>query len=312
MSSNAPDKSADAGLLRFHAQQQTFDIGGVAVGGAPGIVPTVLVGTIFYHGHKLMTDEEQGEFQAEAAERVIREQEDYSRRTGNPCMLDVVGATPVAIRRHLEFVGRVSQAPLLIDGTTVDVRLAGLECAAELGLSERAVYNSIQPEVTDEELRAIEKAGVRNAILLTYYLLDFTAAGRVQAVRELLPKVRQAGIERLMVDTCVLDLASFGSACGAIFEIKDQFGLPAGGGVHNAIAMWRGLKTKLGEHAYEPCVAAAIASSIAAGGDFVLYGPVEDAKNVFPAAAMMDTALSQLAIERGTRPPESHPRFRVG
>jgi tetrahydromethanopterin S-methyltransferase subunit H len=43
-----------------------------------------------------------------------------------------------------------------------------------------------------------------------------------------------------------------------------------------------------------------------------LYGPVEDAKNVFPAVAMIDTALSQLAIERGTRPIESHPRFRVG
>ena len=44
----------------------------------------------------------------------------------------------------------------------------------------------------------------------------------------------------------------------------------------------------------------------------MLYGPVEDAPHVFPAAAMMDTALSQLAMERGTRPVEGHPRFRVG
>ncbi|TVS08496.1 MAG: tetrahydromethanopterin S-methyltransferase subunit H, partial [Planctomycetaceae bacterium] len=94
--------------------------------------------------------------------------------------------------------------------------------------------------------------------------------------------------------------------------VKDEFRLPAGGGVHNAIAMWKGLKTKMGDHAYHPCIAAAIASTVAIGGDFVLYGPAEDAKNVFPAVAMIDTALSQLAIERGMRPVEGHPRFRVG
>ncbi len=240
------------------------------------------------------------------------EQDEYAEKTGNPCMLDVVGATPEAMQRNLAFAARVSKAPLLIDGTTTEVRLAGLRYAAEAGLMDRVVYNSIQPEISDEELRAIEESGVKSAIVLTYYLLDFTAKGRVHAVRELLPKCQQAGVEQLLVDTCVLDLASFGSACGAIFEVKDEFGLPAGGGVHNAIAMWRGLKSKMGEHAYHPCIAAAIASTVAIGGNFVLYGPVEDAKNVFPAVAMMDTALSQLAIERGVRPAEGHPRFRVG
>jgi tetrahydromethanopterin S-methyltransferase subunit H len=48
------------------------------------------------------------------------------------------------------------------------------------------------------------------------------------------------------------------------------------------------------------------------GADFILYGPVEDAPYVFPAVAMIDTALSQLIMERGERPDENHPRFRVG
>jgi tetrahydromethanopterin S-methyltransferase subunit H len=303
---------ARRGLLEFAAAQKTFEIGGVRVGGQPGVQPTVLIGSVFYHGHKVIVDEDRGEFLENEAEREIREQDEYAEKTGNPCMLDVVGATPQAMGRHLEFAARVSRAPLLIDGTTTEVRLAGLQYVAEAGLSDRVVYNSVQPEITDEELRAIQDSGVKSAILLTYYLLDFTAAGRVQAVRELLPKCQQAGIDQLLVDTCVLDLASFGSACGAIHAIKDEFGLPAGGGVHNAIAMWRGLKTKMGPHAYHPCVAAAIASTVAVGGDFMLYGPVQDAKQVFPAVAMIDTALSQLAIERGVRPVESHPRFRVG
>ena len=242
----------------------------------------------------------------------MRVQQEWAERTGNPCMFDVVGATAEAMRKHLEFMAGATTAPLLLDGTTAEVRMEALRYVSEAGLSPRVVYNSVQPEVADEELQAIQSAGVTGAILLTYYLQDFTAEGRMQAVRELLPRLQQAGIDKLMVDACVLDLASFGQACGAIYGIKDQFGLPAGGGVHNAIATWRGLKTKFGPDAYHPCVAAAIASSIAVGADFVLYGPVEDAPHVFPATAMMDTALSQLAMERGTRPVEGHPRFRVG
>ena len=311
MSSSA-ELSASRGLLEFRADQKTFEIGGVRVGGMPGVQPAVLIGSVFYHGHKVVLDEDRGVLNESEAERVIREQDEYAEKTGNPCMLDVVGATPEAMPKNLAFAARVSSSPLLIDGTTTEVRLAGLRYAAEAGLMDRVVYNSIQPEISDEELRAIEDSGVKSAILLTYYLLDFTAKGRVHAVRELLPRCQQAGVEQLLVDTCVLDLASFGSACGAIFDIKDEFGLPAGGGVHNAIAMWRGLKTKMGDHAYHPCIAAAIASTVAIGGNFVLYGPVEDAKNVFPAVAMIDTALSQLAIERGMRPAEGHPRFRVG
>ena len=300
------------GWLEFQAEQQTFQIGNIHVGGQPGVRPTVLIGSMFYHGHKVLIDEDRGEFQRDAAERAIREQEDYAQRTGNPCMLDVVGATPEAIQKHLAFAAEVTDMPLLIDGTTADVRLAGLQFAAQAGLSERGVYNSIQPEIPDEELRAIQDAGVTSAILLTYYMKDFTAQGRVHCVRELLPRLQQAGIRRLMVDTCVLDLATLGSACDAIFEIKNQMGLPAGGGVHNAVAMWKGLSSKMGEHAHQPCVAAAAAAAVAIGADFVLYGPVEDAKYAFPAVAMVDTALSQVLMERGVRPDKSHPRYRIG
>lgn len=301
-----------AGFLEFSAEQLTFDIGGTNVGGQPGVRPAVLVGTIFYHGHKIVTDEEKGEFDEEAAERLIREQDDFAQRTGNPCMFDVVGATPEAIVRHLEFVAAKTRAPMLIDGTTADVRIAGVKYAAEAGLVDRVVYNSIIPEVSDEELRAIQDAGIHSAILLTYYLLDFTAKGRVEAVRQLLPRLRDAAIDQLMVDACVLDLATFGQACNAIVDIKDEFGLPAGGGVHNAVALWKGLKTKMGGQAHDSCIASASAAAVAIGADFALYGPVEDAKYVFPAVAMIDTAYSQVVMERGGKPVEDHPRFRVG
>jgi tetrahydromethanopterin S-methyltransferase subunit H len=308
----ALDRDTARGLLEFQAEQQSFDIGGVCVGGRPGVRPTVLIGSMFYHGHDVILDEDRGEFAPDEAEKRIRLQEDYAARTGNPCMLDVVGATAEALERHLEFAAAVTRAPLLIDGTTADVRLAGLQYVARAGLAGRAVYNSIQPEIGDEELDAIRKAGVESAILLTYYLKDFTAKGRVTAVRELLPRLQEAGVRKLMVDTCVLDLATLGQAWSAIFDIKDEFGLPAGGGVHNAVAMWRGLKSKMGPQAKHPCMAAVAAATVAIGADFILYGPVEDAPYVFPAVAMADTALSQLVMEKGERPEKNHPRYRVG
>ena len=115
-----------------------------------------------------------------------------------------------------------------------------------------------------------------------------------------------------MVDTCVLDLATLGSACEALFEIKNQIGLPVGGGVHNAVAMWKGLDAKMGNHAYKPCVAAAALPPWPSAPTFILYGPIEDAKYAFPAVAMADTALSQVMMERGVRPDKSHPRYRIG
>lgn len=300
------------GLLEFEARQVTFEIGGVPVGGRPGARPTVLIGSAFYHGHKIHIDEDLGDFDAAEAERRIKLQDQFAELTGNPCMLDVVGATPEAMRRHLEFAAQVTSSPLLIDGTTSDVRLAGLEYVAQAGLANRTVYNSIQPEIEDAELAAIRAAGVDSAIVLTYYLKDFSAKGRVQAVRELLPRLQEAGIDKLMIDACVLDLATLGQACCAMHDIKNEFGLPVGGGVHNAVAVWKGLKTKMGAQAEKPCTASSLALGVAVGADFLLYGPVEDAPYAFPAVAMVDTALSQLIVDRGERLDRSHPRFRIG
>ncbi len=306
------DKTAMGALLEFPTEQSIFEVGGVRIGGRPGANPTVLIGSVFYHGHKVNLDEDAGSFDAEEAEKRIRVQDEHSELTGNPCMLDVVGATPQAIEKHLEFAAEVTKAPLLIDGTTVEVRLAGLEYVAKAGLADRIVYNSIQPGIDDEELLAIRKAGVRTAILLTYYLQDFTGKGRVQAVREMLPRLREAGIENLIVDTCVMDLATMGQACSAMYDVKQEFGLPVGGGVHNAVSMWRGLKTKMSKEARKPCTASALALAVGVGADFVMYGPVEDAKYAFPAVAMVDTMLSQMFIERGGQLEKTHPRFRIG
>jgi len=311
--SSAVDTQVSKTLLNFRAEQNRFEIGNICVGGQPGVRPTVLIGSIFFHGDKIYTDEDRDEFDRDEAKNRILAQEDFSERTGNPCMLDVVGATPEAMQRHVEFVATATKTPFLIDGTTADVRLAGLECVSKLGLGDRAVYNSVQPEADDDELRAVRKAGVTSAIVLTTSrTMDFSAEAKVETVRQLLPRLQEAGIDKPLIDTCVMDMATLGQALEAIYEVKDEFGLPAGGGVHNSVALWQGLKSKMGRQAHDPCVASAVTAAVTVGADFALYGPVEDAQYVFPAVAMIDTALSQIAMDREFTLDKNHPRFRIG
>jgi tetrahydromethanopterin S-methyltransferase subunit H len=236
---------------------------------------------------------------------------EYSDKTGNPHMLDVVGATPEALIRFLDFVSGVTQAPILLDGVSTAVRVAALDHIKDSGLKDRIVYNSLSPEYKTEELEKIREVGMKSAILLAFNTKEFTSQGRVKAIRDLLPVASKAGIEKPLMDTAVIDIPSLGMACRAIQELKREFGLPVGSGAHNAIGTWRGLKKKMGTQATASSMAAACAMTVAAGANFVLYGPIESADQMFPAIAMVDAAYAQLAIEEGTMPDPKHPIFRI-
>jgi tetrahydromethanopterin S-methyltransferase subunit H len=295
----------------FERESQVFQIGSVKIGGKSSQVPTVLIGSIFYNKHHIVKDELKGEFDREEAERLIKRQEEYSDKTGNPHMLDVVGATTEALSRFLDFVSGVTQAPILLDGVSTAVRIAGLDYIRDSGLKDRVVYNSLSPEYKPEELQKIGEVGMKSAILLAFNTREFTSQGRVKAIRDLLPVASKAGIEKPLIDTAVIDIPSLGMACRAIHELKKEFGLPVGSGAHNAIGTWRGLKKKMGAQATASSMAAACAITIAAGANFVLYGPIESADQMFPAVAMVDAAYAQLAMEEGTMPDPKHPIFRI-
>jgi len=298
-------------VLRIKNQQKVFDIGGVKVGGLPGERPTLLIGSIFYKQQRIVEDEFEGRFNRSKAEELISIQEEFSARTGNPCMLDVVGASSKAIIKFLDFAADVSHSPLLLDGISADVRMDAVRFADEVGLSKRIVYNTISPEHRKEELEALEKSNIRTVVVLAYYPKDFTARGRLRAVKELVPKLQEKGIENILVDTCVLDIPSLGSACKAICAVKDELGYPSGCGAHNAIETWRGLRKKMGEKAKNPSTSTAVTLPVAFGADFILYGPIEQASYIFPAVALVDAAYAQLIIEEGRRPSSGHPIFKI-
>jgi tetrahydromethanopterin S-methyltransferase subunit H len=99
-------------------KEQTFEIGAVKIGGKLGQIPTVLIGSIFYNKHYIVKDEMKGEFDHQEAERLIKKQEEFSDKTGNPHMIDVVGATPGALSRFIDLAFGITQAPILFDGVS--------------------------------------------------------------------------------------------------------------------------------------------------------------------------------------------------
>jgi len=299
-------------MWRLLHEQKRFTIGKVKIGGPHGENPTVLIGSIFYHKQRSLNfKEETGEFNHNEAEKLIKIQEEFSEKTGLPCMLDVVLPSERWISLVMDFLTSVTDAPLLLDAASAQIRVAALDYAKQAGILDTCVYNSLNPESKTIEFGKIKETGLKAAVLLAYNTKNMTALGRVEAVKQLLPLAIQSGIEKILIDTCVLDVPTLGSAFKAIFLLKNELGHPIGCGAHNAIGTWKGLKIKMGRQAVKPCTAVANALTIAAGADFMLYGPIEDAPYVFPAVAMVDAAFAQLLVEKGKIPSPSHPIFKI-
>lgn len=299
-------------MFRFSKEQMTFNIGNIKVGGQPGENPTVMIGSIFYKGDKNVQDEKSGLIDHEAAGRLIANLEGISERTGLPAMLDVVCSNPKNARKYLEFAAEATEMPILIDHVSEDSALEGMDVAKDLGIIDRTILNSINPETKASIYQKAEEVGLKSAVALTYSTKAIISyKERIKLLDALIPKMKSAGIEKILVDTVVMDIATLGLACKAIYEVKGLFGYPAGCGAHNAIASWKSLKEKKNRILTMVCSAIANGLPVAVSADFVLYGPISDAEYIFPAISLINAAYGQILMEEGKRPSLTHPRFKM-
>ena len=280
-------------MFRFRKEQKTFKIGNVKVGGKPEN-PTVLIGSIFYQGHRIVEDSKRGLFDIKKAEDLINLQEELSDRTGNPCMIDIVAISEEAMVRYIQFVSEITDSPLLIDSPDVDVRILGLKYIAETGLEKRAIYNSLTPQSSKNEFTIISECNVESAIILTYSRNLLSSSSRVEVLRELIPRAESAGISKPLIDTLVIDVPSLSLSSRAMFEIKKSYGLPCGCGAHNAASSWRGFENLLGEDRKKAVEISVNIMPVVLGADFLLYGPIEKCEDVFPGVYTIDTSYRYL------------------
>jgi tetrahydromethanopterin S-methyltransferase subunit H len=307
----------------FEREQVVYDIGGVRIGGNPGETPTVLVGTIFYGGDKLVHDAQSGDFDRTAAEELLSVQATMSDTTGNPAMVQIFSESSEALRKYIDFVVNNVDCPFLIDSTNPMVRVDGLRYAEETGLLDRAIYNSLNISATTSEIAALADIQHDCAIVLAFNPQDPSIKGRKKVLetgggtleKGLLPLCEELGIKRPLIDGATTALgAGAGAAAAFIFVSKTLYGYPSGAGVHNAPSSWLWLRDikKTDKEIFKTCDVASNLIVQVLGADYILYGPIKNASHVFPVVAMADIfAAESLVLEMGIEPAPNHPFHRL-
>jgi len=305
-------------MFKFERKQKIFEIAGVEVGGQPGEYPTVLIGSIFYEKHRIVSNALKGEFNKVQAEALIKKQEELSDVTGNSVIIDVVGSTVEALTRYVDFISEVTSSPFLVDGPSMAVRIPVMRHLAEANLLNRAVYNSIDYLVKLEEITALREVRVKSSILVAYNPRNLWPEGRIDILKGyegqkgLLEAANEAGIQNILVDTAVLDVPSIGLAAKAIHLVKNEYGFPVGCGPSNAITTWKKVKKEMGSYAYNVCLGGSCLATQLFGANFVLYGPIEGMEAAFPACAMADAIIAYNARRFGVKPKvKNHPLYKI-
>jgi tetrahydromethanopterin S-methyltransferase subunit H len=301
-------------MFKFDKKQEVFEIGGVKFGGQPGEYPTVLVSTMFYARHKIVTDEDKGLFDRAAAETLWNTQVSMSDATGNPYVNQIVGETPEAIRRYIDwFIEIDNKTPFLVDSSAGEVRAAAAKYCTEIGVANRAIHNSINASIEQAEMDVLKESDVEAAIVLAFNATDPTVKGKMDILevggsgqtKGMLQVAKECGIKIPLIDVAAMPLgAGAGATIRTVPTIKAKLGLPVGGGYHNMASAWDWLrkfkKTQPDPKAiYMPTDIGTNLVAQIAGSDFLLYGPIENVNQIFPAVAMVDIMLGETAKELG-------------
>jgi len=285
-------------VLRYTTEQHVYDINGVKVGGQPGQYPTVLIGSIFYRGHKIVSDGMKGIFDEGAAKALLDQEAELSAETGNPCIIDVLGESVEALTRYVEFVMKNSKAPFLLDSISPEVRIGALKnFANDPEVRKRLIYNSIEEHYSEAELAAIKESGVKTAVILAFSNKALKPKARIKLLtgdgdkEGLIDVAKRAGIEQFLIDPGVLDVASASWTSEAINVVKEEFGYPGGCAPSNAVYLWKKMRSK-GTPFFEVAGASVFTYPVTQGADFVLYGPMVNAPWVYRAMATTDAMMA--------------------
>ncbi|MEM3011272.1 MAG: tetrahydromethanopterin S-methyltransferase subunit H [Candidatus Bathyarchaeia archaeon] len=306
-------------MFKLETEQKIFEISGVKFGGQLGQLPMVLVGNLFYKGMPEVRDHKRGEFDEKSVLKWVEEAEKLSEISGVPHLLDVMAMYPEAMKRYIEFFAEKTEKPLFIDGANPETRVAAVEKARELGIQERIIFNGISPTTSTKEIEALRESHVKAAVLLALNEVDFSPEGRISVLKGqnngsgLIEMAERACIEKILVDTVVFDVPSIAYAVEAIQLVKKEFGYPAGCSPANATYDWKAVQKQPLKEGFAAYNVSAHALAQFFGANYLIYGPIKQAKNMIPACAMNDAIIAYHAAKKfGVKPLVSnHPLYKI-
>jgi tetrahydromethanopterin S-methyltransferase subunit H len=295
-------------MMRFHNRQEEFEISGVRFGGQPGRRRAVMIGSMCYPRHSIIEDRAVGRCKDNAFERLLASVSSAEGETSTPGGIMLFAETPEAMNAYLERAVDLTPLPLFIDSPSSEVRLSGARKAAEMGIAERVVYNTLSAGTTRAELDGIQDAGITAAVLMAFNPADLELKGKIYLLEDgsgLLPSglvdmAREVGITRPLIDTAVLSAEqNAGSSLRAITVAKAKWGLPTGCALHNAVESFPPLARLEGQDRklYRYVDVASTVMPMMAGADFVMYGPIEQARRAYLVANFADEMMRQAASD---------------
>ncbi len=240
-------------MFRFEKEQKVWDFNGTMIGGQPGEYPTVLGASIFYNKHEVVLDDKTGKIDKLKAEALWNRCMELSDMTGIPHFIQIIAEYGEAFESYISWFDSIDKKTAFLMDSSVPTALAhACKYVTDVGLADRAIYNSINGSILPESIEALKNSDVNAAIVLAFNPADPSVAGREKVLVEggvagqtkgMLEIAEYCGITRPILDTAATPLGlGSGGAYREILACKAIHGLPTGGAYHNMTVSWTWLK----------------------------------------------------------------------
>ncbi|KYK30310.1 MAG: hypothetical protein AYK22_04190 [Thermoplasmatales archaeon SG8-52-3] len=298
-------------MFSFTKDQRIFEISGVKIGGQPGVYPTVLIGGLFFKGEPDFIK----------AENQIKDMLGLTKKLGNPSIPDFFIRKEQYIEKILNFIDKKipKRQPFSIDIIEPDLKIKTLQLLDDKGLLQRTIYNSIHIGITNEERDALKNHTPNMAIIVAFNPKDKSPDGKIEILENganlidngLINLTKKLGVKKILVDTAAMAPGDYsGAAIAAIPVIKEEMGLPTGCAIHNVVEKSKWLDDF--KSIRKQVDASSNINIPMFGGDFTIYGPINNSNTVFPMIAWQDILISEYVENYfGISPDDSHPRRKL-
>ncbi|MFX0107564.1 MAG: hypothetical protein ACFE7R_04705 [Candidatus Hodarchaeota archaeon] len=284
----------------FKKEQKSFEFGKVKIGGHPGENPTVLVGGLFFKGQPIVQDTKEGIFDKTLAREWIDTGVTMVDRTGHPLIIQVFGRTSQAIESHISWLVKQYDGPFMFESTSPRARMHAIEYCEETGLTDRAIYNSINMSMKDPEKELLAGSKIEMAVVLGWSPKATSLLDRMETIKAMISDAESMGITKFAIDPATLPVgAGYGLEFRTLLAIKSELGLPTCLAPHNAPSAWKFIK-KPGFDGEPFHLSSVVASTVAAqlfAADCIMYGSMIRTKEVFTSVALTSNAIASAISE---------------
>jgi tetrahydromethanopterin S-methyltransferase subunit H len=209
--------------------------------------------SIFYNKHEIVLDDHKGTIDKAKAEALWNRCQVLSDTTGIPHFIQILAEFPEAFESYISWFDTIDNKTAFLMDSSVPKALAhACKYVTDVGLAHRAIYNSINGSIAQENIDALKNSDVDAAIVLAFNPADPTVPGREKVLVEggvagqtkgMLQIAEECGIKRPILDTAATPLGlGSGSAYREILACKAIHGYPTGGAYHNMTVAWTWLR----------------------------------------------------------------------